>query len=70
MHSVRAFRGLRFNTAYAAKLEKKREKARQREEALVAQKEQAQKADQTIKPNPFSVRSWNGWVLPTYTEKS
>ncbi|KAJ3563791.1 hypothetical protein NP233_g8705 [Leucocoprinus birnbaumii] len=51
--SIRAWRGLRFNEKYAAKLEKKRE--REKAKAAAAAAQQAQKS--APKSNPFSISS-------------
>lgn len=55
--SVRAWRGLRFNEKYAARLEK--QKAKEREKKLVKAKaaEEEAKLRNTVKTNPFSVRT-------------
>ncbi|OCB89971.1 hypothetical protein A7U60_g2826 [Sanghuangporus baumii] len=53
--SIRAFRGLRYNATYAARLEKKR--AREREKEAARFKEEEEKKKSVAKVNPFSMTS-------------
>lgn len=53
MGSVRAWRGLRFNERYAAKLEKKKARAEEKAKAKAAEQQKAIKP--VVKSNPFSV---------------
>ncbi|EJD07484.1 uncharacterized protein FOMMEDRAFT_137786 [Fomitiporia mediterranea MF3/22] len=55
--SVRAFRGLRFNAAYAAKLEKKKAQQREKEAARREAAEEANKRKEAAKVNPFSMNT-------------
>ncbi|KAL5531588.1 hypothetical protein ACEPAG_4465 [Sanghuangporus baumii] len=55
--SVRAFRGLRYNATYAAKLEKKRAHEREKESARLRAKEEEEKKKSVVKVNPFSMNS-------------
>ena len=54
--SVRAFRGLRYNSVYAAKLEKKKARQEEKETARLKAKEEEEKKKAAAKVNPFSVR--------------
>ena len=53
--SVRAWRALRFNEKYAAKLEKKRARQQAKEEARKAAEKAAEERKKASKVNPFSV---------------
>ncbi|KAI5122504.1 hypothetical protein M0805_001412 [Coniferiporia weirii] len=55
--SVRAFRGLRFNTEYAAKLEKKRARQREKEAAKAKAKKEEEQKKAAAKINPFSMKA-------------
>ncbi|KAF5393794.1 hypothetical protein D9757_000383 [Collybiopsis confluens] len=82
--SVRAWRGLRYNDKYAAKLEAKIARKREQEEAMRRAAEQADKAKQAAQSNPFSMKStsaasnpfglgaqiFGGAKVPTSTENS
>ncbi|KAI0091792.1 programmed cell death protein 2 [Irpex rosettiformis] len=53
--SVRAWRGLKFNEKYAAKLQNRKEKQRQKELARVKADEEEAKRKSSMKTNPFSM---------------
>lgn len=55
--SVRAWRGLRFNEKYAARLEKQKAKEREKQLAKAKAAEEEAKRKSTVKTNPFSVRT-------------
>lgn len=54
--SIRAFRGLRYNASYAAKLEKKRARQQEKEASRAKALLEEEKRKQAAKVNPFSVR--------------
>lgn len=53
--SIRAYRGLRFNEAYAARLEAKRVRRKEKQAAKDKAKADAEIKSQAAKVNPFSV---------------
>jgi hypothetical protein len=53
--SVRAWRGLRFNKEYAAKLQKKLARAKAQERAVAAAEGRASEQRSVAKVNPFAV---------------
>ncbi|PPQ65883.1 hypothetical protein CVT24_011214 [Panaeolus cyanescens] len=67
MHPVRAFRGLRFNAPYAAKLEKKKAREEERKKRKLELEEKKRKEDEMKKAaagsNPFSMGA-NAGVQP------
>lgn len=57
-NSIRAWRGLRFNEKYAAKLQKKKQLA---EQATASAKAHSERRKQAEKVNPFSVGTGTDW---------
>lgn len=60
-HSIRAWRGLRYNEKYASKLERKLALRREHQRAQPAPFEGPKSAHQNV--NPFSVRCGQRWRL-------